>query len=79
MSATSQCSTGVLPICANTMVQFSERKASCDGNIFIGPAGKIALALGFLGEALLKAAAAVSLLLDPQASASLPAPPPSPW
>ena len=79
MSATSQCSTGVLPICANTMVQLSERKASCDGYIFRGPPGKIVLAFGFRGEALLKAAAAVSLLLDPQRSASLPVPPPSPW
>jgi hypothetical protein len=79
MSATSQWSIGVLPICANTMVQFSDKKTSCGGNILTGPAGKIALAFGFRGDALLKAAAAVSLFFEPQPSASLFTPPLPLW
>jgi hypothetical protein len=75
MSATSQWSIGVLPTCAKTMVQFSERKTSCGGYIFTGPAGKMALAFGFREDAVLKAAADGSLFLDPQPSA----PPPWPW
>lgn len=66
MSATSQCSIGVLPICANTTVLFSERKTSCGWNIFTGPPGRMALAFGFRDEALFTAVASVSFVLDPQ-------------
>jgi hypothetical protein len=79
MSATSQWSTGVLPICANTMVQFSDKKTSCGGNILTGPTGKIALAFGFRGDTLLKAVAAVSLVLEPQEPVSLSTAPPPTW